>query len=343
MASEKSPGPNPHDNHKRTYLLLWLLLSVALIVVITVAFLDDITIGGFTLKKGTYRDVILAENTSGPSDEDDLEMAENGERKVIAETDTTVKTVLIFGDSMTILIANRLAAYGEKNGYDVVSVTWDSSSSVSWSACDTLDNFIKRYHPDFIMVSLGSNELFLKNFDLRRPNVEKLIKKMGDIPFVWIGPPNWKEDQGFNPMMRKTLPKGTFFDSNGLGLPRGPDNIHPTPRGGVIWTDSIMSWMRYTPHPIPSVRPDPSVTTRSHKSFYYRANGGKGTPPANLSSAPSEEGSGETETSGDTQHEPETIEAPVAPSSPETAPVHEAPATEPHQAPQAEPAAPAEQ
>lgn len=272
------------NNH--TYLYLWLLISVALIMFVALAFVDDLSLGGFTPKKGTFKDVILAENLP-ESEEEEGEETEPEERKVVAETDTTVKSVLIFGDSMTILIANRLAAYGEKNGYEVASVTWDSSSTVSWSGCDTLENFIKRYHPDFIMVSLGSNELFLKNFDARRPYVEKLIAKIGDIPFVWIGPPSWKEDKGFNKMMRKTLPEGTFFDSNGLDLPRGADNIHPTPKGGVIWTDSIMSWLAYTPHPIKAERPDNGVNTRSHHSHYYKANGGKAAPPKSLESTPS--------------------------------------------------------
>lgn len=266
-------------NYKQTYLWLWVLLAVALAVVCAISFTEDARVGNIELTKGTFPDVILApEQPETPEAVAAEEAAATAAltRTVIAETDTTVKTVLIFGDSMTVLVANRLAAYGEKNGFRVVSVTWDASSSISWSGCDTLDNFIARYRPDFIMVTLGSNELFLKNFDKRRPYVEKLVEKMAGIPFVWIGPPNWKEDVGFNAMMTSTLPAGTYFDSNNLDLPRGRDHIHPTPQGGITWTDSIMSWMAFTPHPIPSVRPDAGTGTRKHEAFYYKAASGKG-------------------------------------------------------------------
>lgn len=275
-------------NYKQTYLYLWLLLALALAVVCGISFFDDARFGEIELTQAPFKETILAPEPEAPGETvagDEIEIpldgtaagtsgAPGGARPapvITAEPDTTVKTVLIFGDSMTILVANRMAAYGEKNGYRVASVTWDGSSSVAWSSCDTLDNFISRYRPDFIMVTLGSNELFLKYFDKRKPYVEKLVEKIGDIPFVWIGPPNWKEDQGYNAMMESTLPPGTFFCSDGLDLPRGADHIHPTPAGGITWTDSIMRWMATTPHPIPAEMPDSGVKTRKHPTHYFKA------------------------------------------------------------------------
>lgn len=185
-------------------------------------------------------------------------------------TGNNVKSVLIFGDSMTILVANRLAQYGKKNGYSVHSITWDSSSSVTWSQCDTLDNFIRRYRPDLIMITLGSNELFLKNFNSRRPDVERLLAKIGNIPFLWISPPNWKEDKGYNAFMKSILPPGTFFNSNNLVLPRQKDHIHPTREGGVTWTDSIMKWVPRSAHPIKAEVPDPGTSSK-HNVHYFKA------------------------------------------------------------------------
>lgn len=268
--------------YKKTYLYLWLLLSIGLAIVVGISLSDNPKIGNMELTKATFPDVIFAPENKNEeeksalhdtiiSEEEILPSAESSRKVVVADPDTTVETVLIFGDSMTILVANRMAAYGEKNGYQVASVTWDGSSSIAWSSCDTLDRYIERYKPGFIMVTLGSNELFLKNFDKRKPYVEKLVDKFGDIPFVWIGPPNWKEDVGYNAMMESVLPQGTYFDSNGLDLPRGADHIHPTPKGGIIWTDSIMRWMRTTPHPIRAQVPDSSVRTRAHSSHYFKA------------------------------------------------------------------------
>lgn len=136
----------------------------------------------------------------------------------------------------------------------VHSVTWDGSSSVAWGDSDKVDNYIKEYKPDFIFVTLGSNEVFLQNFDARAPNVKKLISKFGKIPFVWVGPPIWVENRGFDDMMERTLPKGTYFKTD-MELQRGPDHIHPTPKAGVQWTDSVMRWMRRSPHPIKTVKP----------------------------------------------------------------------------------------
>lgn len=296
-------------SYKKTYLWLWVLLAVALAVVCGISFFDELKVGSYQLSQAPFPDVILASDEPGEEDEPEsnLSWAESEGGRVV-QADSTVRKVLIFGDSMTILVANRLAAYGEENGYEVESVTWDGSSTVSWSSCDTLDNYISRVRPDFIFVTLGSNELFLKNFDSRRPYVEKLVEKMGDIPFVWIGPPNWKEDVGFTAMMRKALPKGTYYDSNGLDLPRGADHIHPTPKGGVIWTDSIMAWMPYTPHPILSKRPDSKITTRSHKVHYFKAGGGKG----KSSTESLEEADTPESTSVEPTEQPEPVEeAPV--------------------------------
>lgn len=270
-------------NYKKTYVYLWLILAVALIIIIVIAFAEDSSVGNISLRQGTYKDVLMApdpkespetaagaDSTGGAASTSEG-VAPGGDPRPIHTPDTTVKSVLIFGDSMTILIANRLAAYGKQNGYMVNSVTWDSSSSVVWSGCDTLDNFIRRYRPDFIMVTLGSNELFLRDFSKRKPYVEKILAKMGDIPFVWIGPPNWKEDQGYNDMMESTLPPGTFFRSEGIDLPRGKDKIHPTPKGGVIWTDTIMRWIAKSAHPIKAEVPDSSIGNVRHNSTYFRA------------------------------------------------------------------------
>lgn len=181
-----------------------------------------------------------------------------------------VRNILIFGDSMTILVANRLAQYGAKNGFNVTSITWDSSSTVTWSKCDTLDNFISRNRPDLVMIVLGSNELFLKDYNVRKPNIQQLLAKIGNIPYLWISPPNWKEDKGYNSFMTSVLAPGTFYNSNDLDLPRQKDHIHPTMKGGETWTDSIMKWVPKSAHPFSAQVPDPG-TSSSHDMHYYRA------------------------------------------------------------------------
>lgn len=257
--SEKKRLPN--------FAALWLLVALGLAIIMTISFAEELKIGSHTVKRGTFKETLLADN-SMPADAiplDTLELPEE-EDPVVLEPDTTVKSLFLFGDSMTILLARRMAAYGEMNGYKVSSVTWDGSSSIGWSGCDTLERYLNKYKPDFIMISLGGNELYLKNFESRLPYIEKLLKKIGDTPFVWIGPPTWKDDQSlFNDMLEQNLPKGTFFRTEGMDLKRGPDHIHPVQSAADIWVDSIMRWMPSTAHPILSEFPDSTI--KQHPAF----------------------------------------------------------------------------
>lgn len=253
-------------------LTLWVLLVVGLVIIVGISFIDDIKIGDYTVRKGTFKETLLADIPEEiPADS--LAMLDSlalKEEKVVAEPDTTVKSVMIFGDSMTVLIARRLAAYGQQNGFKVHSITWDGSSTIAWANLDTLNKYIPEFKPDFFFVSLGGNELFLKDVDSRIPHIKKIIDRFEGKPFVWVGPPNWKEDFGYNDMLERTLPKGTFFKSDGIPLDRGPDHIHPTPKAGGLWTDSIMRWMAHSAHPILAELPDSTVKNAPFTHIYIR-------------------------------------------------------------------------
>lgn len=273
-------------------MMLWTLLGVALVIFIVISFFagEDSVLKPAGFKDALTKEEVAEDSSPGDSSVVDMSLAKEGmvftdtageivarvdakgravdsagqpvdiksmpevDNRPMHEPDTTVGSVLIFGDSMTILLARRLGEYGKKNGYMVHSVTWDGSSSVAWGDSDKVENYIREYKPDFIFVTLGSNEVFLQNFDARAPNVRKLVSKFGNIPYVWVGPPIWVENRGFDDMMERTLPKGHYFRTD-MELQRGPDHIHPTPKAGVQWTDSVMRWMRRSPHPIKTVKP----------------------------------------------------------------------------------------
>lgn len=278
--------------------MLWALLGVALVIFLAVSFFgpETLPIKQAAFKEALTRERNAGEAADSAAELPKLDMAVAREGMVITDTaghivarvdreghtvdtlgrpvdvsrieavedtrpvnepDTTVGSVLVFGDSMTILVARRLGEYGKQNGYMVHSVTWDGSSSVAWSGSTKVEDYIEKYKPDFIFVTLGSNEIFLQNFDARAPNVKKLVSKFGGIPFVWVGPPIWVENRGWDEMMERTLPHGTYFRTD-MDLQRGKDHIHPTPKAGVQWTDSLMRWMRRSPHPIKTVRPSGS-------------------------------------------------------------------------------------
>ena len=70
-----------------------------------------------------------------------------------------------------------------------------------------------------------------------------MLKQIGDIPYVWIGPPNWKPDTGINELIESKVPEGCFFVSNGMHFDRAKDGAHPTRSSAILWMDSVARWM----------------------------------------------------------------------------------------------------
>lgn len=160
--------------------------------------------------------------------------------------DTLPKRILLLGDSMVEGLSRPFGRYAAQNGHSLTSVIWYSSSSKTWALTDTLEYFISRYSPDFIMVSLGGNEMFVNDLDKRRRYVADIVGRMADIPFIWIGPPNWKEDTGINSIVESTVGSSRFFLSKNLEFERGKDGRHPTPASSCEWADTISSWIMNT-------------------------------------------------------------------------------------------------
>ena len=171
--------------------------------------------------------------------------------------DTTSHRILFFGDSMVEGLLRRMNCYAFMNGYNMTNVVWYSSTTDIWANTDTLQYFINKVNPTFIMISLGTNEQFIKDPAEREANIRRILKKLGDTPYVWIGVPAWKEDTGINDLTRQIVGKDHYFDSRGLTLQRGRDRMHPTFYAASIWMDSIARWMESsaTAHPIRMTKP----------------------------------------------------------------------------------------
>ena len=250
---------------KSNYFGLWLLLVLALVVVVGVAFLpDDLSIGAYTIKRAPIKDALLADNTvltdSFVEETDSVEIRETELVSQPVVTDSVPKSILLFGDSMTYNLALRLASYAAQNGHKMHAVNWDSSNTKIWADTDTLLYYIKKYNADFIFVSLGSNELYFKKPEMRLPYVKRILEMIGETPYVWIGPPNWREDSGINDMLQAACAPGSFFRSAGMEFKRKKDKIHPTREASALWIDSIMRWMPKSRHPILSDCPSDSIS-----------------------------------------------------------------------------------
>lgn len=174
-----------------------------------------------------------------------------------AKPDTSRQVILLFGDSMLEGLTRRLDDYTAANGYQLHTVIWYSSSTETWATTATLEHYIALYHPSYFLLCLGSNELFVNDLDQRDQYIKTLVQKMGDKPFVWIGPPNWKEDTGIDQLICDNVGKGAYFDSSRLNLTRGKDGRHPTFSAAAGWADLIAKWMSSSQcdHPIKMDRP----------------------------------------------------------------------------------------
>lgn len=192
----------------------------------------------------------------------------------------TVKKVLFLGDSMTGWLAERMAAWGEANGFEVAVVVWDGATVGKMANSEGLKKLLAEEKPDATFISLGMNNYSSKDQEAFCGNdFRKLIALLGNGKLLWIGPPSWpKHTDTFTPWISKKLKPGYFFDSSNLELPRqSASNPHPTREGMNKWIDAIVEWMpgnskiampkNMTPPAKATVRPKTYIYKRMKESF----------------------------------------------------------------------------
>ena len=241
----------------RHYAGLWGILTSSFIIFTAASSFDSISIGRHELKSSGLSQAIF-----GKAQTEDVQSApvfENDTVSIIQScnpepvpVDTAAQTILIIGDSMLEGLVPRLAAYSDHNGHKLYAAMWYSSTSAVWGRSRKLQRYIERLHPTFIIVSLGANELFVTDIRRKRERyVRNILDQIGEIPYLWIGPPNWKADTGINSLLRDATADGCFFLSDGMQFRRAKDGAHPTRESAAEWVDSIMRWMpKSAAHPI---------------------------------------------------------------------------------------------
>ena len=260
----------------RHHFSLWLLLAVAFVIFAVASAVGLPEVYGHQLKSAQ-----ISDNIFSPRQEDSPLAADTAslDTTVIegptfpVPVDTAAQRILFIGDSMLEGLGPRLAAYARKNGHILYNVVWYSSTSEVWGRSDKLSRYIEQIRPTFIFVSLGANELFVTDIkNKRRQYVEKIISDIDTIPYLWIGPPNWKPDTGINDLIAESTPQGAFFLSNGMHFDRARDGAHPTRASAIEWMDSVMRWMpEHSFHPICMELPE-VATARPARVFVHQPN-----------------------------------------------------------------------
>jgi hypothetical protein len=157
--------------------------------------------------------------------------------------DTAKHRILLTGDSMVEGLMFPFIKYCKINGHHFTGIPVYSSTTLSFSKSDTLIGLIKKYDPDYIILALGSNELFIRGIEKRDSCVKKILKQAGKRKLVWIGPPNWKKDTGINDLILSNVGEKRFFLSKDLHFERARDGAHPTWASARVWADTIARWL----------------------------------------------------------------------------------------------------
>jgi acyl-CoA thioesterase-1 len=157
------------------------------------------------------------------------------------------KVVLHVGDSMvggnqglTRALEQRFAGDGAKfiRDYKV------SESIVSYDHSPKLKELVARHHPDIVIITLGTNDVFVPYPASMAGNVQNIVKRVGARECYWLGPPTWKPDTGIVQVLRENVAPCKFYDASSLKLQRAGDGIHPTDRGGADWAASFWAFFR---------------------------------------------------------------------------------------------------
>lgn len=167
-----------------------------------------------------------------------------------ASTSLAGKMILHVGDSMvggnwglTRALEQKFTAEGAKfvRDYKV------SESILSYDKSPKLKELLAKHKPDIVILTLGTNDVFVPYPASMAANVQSIVKRIGTRECYWMGPPTWKPDTGIVQVIKDNAAPCKFFDGTHLKLERGHDGIHPTDKGGQEWATNFWGFFRPAP------------------------------------------------------------------------------------------------
>lgn len=265
---------NSKRNNKtpRNYWAYLILLAGSLVVFSGYALLGSDTLFSLDVRKMSIakyaRHDSHVNDTLTPSDS--LALIVQEVDSTLPPTDSTGKVrFLLIGDSMNENLRTRLNDYCLANGYDMHCVIWYGATTKQFGTSDTIAYFISQKAPTYVLLTIGSNELFVRDIIEKRTDyVKHIVKQLGRLPFVWVGPPNWKEDTGINELIVSNVGESRYFESKRLKFDRYKDGAHPTKTSAFMWMDSIAVFLNTSAKtPIVLTSPDTNYNKVPHTTM----------------------------------------------------------------------------
>ena len=162
--------------------------------------------------------------------------------------------LFLIGDSLAVGLTKPLSALATEHKIAFKSMAEVGTRIDQWAQNDKMFQAVREFKPDLILVSLGTNDEFMKLDAKERqaPHLDKLLKNLREVaPVAWIGPPKlptsgtytWKGTNGAIPLIQERVPSNMYFPSQTLEIPRAPDKLHPSVAGAALWAGKIWSWI----------------------------------------------------------------------------------------------------
>jgi hypothetical protein len=238
------------------------IFFISITVFLLYSFSDiKISVFGFDLKK-YYSEEEFVKDLVSPGN-NSLETISAGNNNIQDKLrqkvflDSSAQRILLIGDSMCEGLMYPLNDYCMENNHELFPVVYYNSSTKSFGTTNTISSYIKKYKPTFIIVALGSNELFVKDISSRKKYIEDIKRQIDTINMVWVGPPNWKKDTGINDLIKSVIGEDNYFESKNLKFDRISDGAHPTRNSSKMWADKISEWIKSaSKHPIMLNKPE---------------------------------------------------------------------------------------
>jgi hypothetical protein len=146
-----------------------------------------------------------------------------------------------FAGSLGVPLGKRFKAAGMRTVLEFETPSYIPT----WASGKELPQYIDKYRPSLVIITLGANEVELVNPEQRAGAIKRLVGKLGGRPCVWVIPPLWKSDTGIFNVIRANAPPCRILESDSIvqNLTRQKDKIHPNDPAREVWADAVLAWL----------------------------------------------------------------------------------------------------